>query len=181
MQKENNTFGSLNAKPRSKKLNTTVDLTAMVSVSFLLIVFFMVNRELSKPRSMNIGLPNYDSNCGPPVIICGQDSRRVITLLLDENNKIVSYKGNLDYLVELPKIVNYGKKGIRKELIDSNRKILAIMGDSKRGSIVIIKPSKKSTYGNLVSILDEINIANIDTYAIVNDYTPDEMKLLACN
>ena len=83
--------------------------------------------------------------------------------------------------MELPKIVNYGKKGIRKELIDSNRKILAIMGDSKRGSIVIIKPSKKSTYGNLVSILDEINIANIDTYAIVNDYTPDEMKLLACN
>ncbi len=33
---------NLPQKVRSKKLNSRVDLTAMVSVSFLLIIFFMV-------------------------------------------------------------------------------------------------------------------------------------------
>ncbi|MEO8532370.1 MAG: hypothetical protein ABI441_01400 [Flavobacterium sp.] len=52
-------------------------------------------------------------------------------------------------------------------------------GRSGRGVIVIIKPSKKSNFKNLVDILDEMTITRIDTYAIVNDFTPEESKLLA--
>jgi hypothetical protein len=44
--------------------------------------------------------------------------------------------------------------------------------------IVIIKPSKKSNYRNLVDILDEMAIVDVPTYAIVNDFTPEETKLL---
>jgi biopolymer transport protein ExbD len=41
---------NLPKKVRSKKLNARVDLTAMVSISFLLIIFFMVVGELAKPK-----------------------------------------------------------------------------------------------------------------------------------
>ena len=44
--------------------------------------------------------------------------------------------------------------------------------------IVIIKPSKKSNYRNLVDVLDEMAIVDVPTYAIVNEYTPEEQKLL---
>ena len=44
--------------------------------------------------------------------------------------------------------------------------------------IVIIKPSKKCTYRNLVDILDEMAIVDVPTYAIVNEFTPEEAKLL---
>ena len=54
-----------------------------------------------------------------------------------------------------------------------------IVDELKLLEIVIIKPSKKSNYKNLVDILDEMAIADIQTYVIVNDYTPDETKLLA--
>lgn len=53
-------FNSLN-KPRSKKLRPRIDLTAMVNISFLLIIFYMVSVELSKPKSMSLGLP--DTGC----------------------------------------------------------------------------------------------------------------------
>jgi hypothetical protein len=49
---------------------------------------------------------------------------------------------------------------------------------TNEGAIVIIKPNKKSNYGNLVDILDEMAITEIPTYAIVNDFTPEEQKLL---
>ncbi|WP_316632534.1 biopolymer transporter ExbD [uncultured Flavobacterium sp.] len=172
---------NLPKKVRSKKLSTRVDLTAMVSVSFLLIIFFMVTIELSKPRAVDLSLPhNDDITCGWRGG-CGGENRSV-TILLGENNKLVSYAGLLQVPIDAPKETIYGKNGIRKELYTKNKKVLeysAALGKPGRGVTVIIKPSKKCNYKNLVDILDEMKIAKIDTYAIVNEFTPEESKLLA--
>ncbi|WP_163410961.1 ExbD/TolR family protein [Flavobacterium ajazii] len=172
---------NLSKKVRSKKLNTRVDLTAMVSISFLLIIFFMVAAELRKPKIMNLGLP--ERYCGDDgVIHCGVGiNNRVMTLLLGDNDKIITYSGLLELPDESPKKLKYGQEGIRKELLNKIRQVQEYTGDHERGVIVIIKPSKKSNFGNLVDILDEMAIANIGTYAIVNDFTPEESKLLAAN
>lgn len=172
---------NLPQKIRSKKLSTRVDLTAMVSVSFLLIIFFMVVGELSKPKVMEYGRPNcidedYHGGCNMP------DENRIMTLLLDDKNRIITYTGLLFVPIDAPKEVQYGKSGIRKELLDRNKKVLeysAQRGKPGRGVTVIIKPSKKSNYGNLVDILDEMKIAGINSYLIVDYYTPEETKLLA--
>ncbi|MTH16841.1 biopolymer transporter ExbD [Flavobacterium sp. LC2016-01] len=175
---------NLPQKIRSKKLNSRVDLTAMVSVSFLLIIFFMVVGELSKPQAMDLSLPEkYVDDEWSHFISCGSGSNeRTITVLLDENNKIITYTGFLFNPLKDPKEINYGKDGIRKELFSQKKTILeysAALGKPKNGPIVIIKPSKKSNFKNLIDILDEMAIVNIDTYAIVNEFTPEESKLLA--
>ncbi|PTS88063.1 biopolymer transporter ExbD, partial [Flavobacterium sp. HMWF030] len=54
-------------------------------------------------------------------------------------------------------------------------------GKPNRGAIVFIKPSEKSTYGDLVDIIEEMRLANIEAYTIVNEFTPEEEKLLASN
>ena len=167
-------------KVRSKKLNTRVDLTAMVSISFLLIIFFMVAAELRKPKMMNVGLPDYDDDicrwgCGAGL------ANRTLTLLLDDKNKIITYSGLLDFSEESPKKLKYGKDGIRKELVTKTKQIQEYTGDYRKSIIVIIKPSNKSNFGNLVDILDEMAITKIQTYVIVNDFTPEETKLLAAN
>lgn len=176
MSEDNNDFKLIINKPRSKKLNPKIDFAAMVSVSFLLIIFFMVTKELARPQAMDLGLPEDCDDCYGG---CGVDFRRKITLLLDDNNKIISYRGLLQYPDQKPKKIGYDKDGIRKELANTKKQILKETGDSKRGAIVIIKPSKKCNYGNLVDILDEMAITEIPTYAIINDYTPEEIRLLA--
>ncbi|KRD10613.1 biopolymer transporter ExbD [Flavobacterium sp. Root901] len=172
---------NLPQKVRSRKLSSRVDLTAMVSVSFLLIIFFMVATELRKPKIMDLSLPDYDcDDCHSGCI----DATRIYTILLDDNNKIVAYSGLLDYPLETPKKLVYGKNGIHKELLNKQKAILeysTALGKPKSGAIVIIKPSKKSNFKNLVDILDEMAITKIDTYAIVNDFSQEESKLLASN
>ncbi|MFD1604981.1 ExbD/TolR family protein [Flavobacterium artemisiae] len=168
-------------KVRSKKLSSRVDLTAMVSVSFLLIIFFMVVGELSKPKTTDFALPEKDVCRG--AIACIK-ANRLYTILLDKNDKIITYSGLLEFPMELPKEFKSGEKEIRKEVLSKKKEVNDLMtsfGKPKSGIIVIIKPSKKSNYGNLVEILDEMKIANIDTYAIVDDFTPEETKLLASN
>jgi len=177
MSDYNNEFRLIKNKIRSKKLNHRVDLTAMVSISFLLIVFYMVTIELSKPKKIELGLPSCgEITCG--VICCKPDFRRVVTLLLDDNNKIISYRGLIQVPEGKPKILNYSNNSIRKEILNVKNTISRVCGKD-RGTIVIIKPTKKSKYGNLVDILDEMAITEIPTYAIVNDLTPEETNLIA--
>jgi biopolymer transport protein ExbD len=164
-------------KVRSKKLNSKVDLTAMVDLAFLLITFFMLTTSLSKPQSMDLGLPDKDQdpNKNKDVKV---DENRTMTILLGDNNKMKIYMGLLDAPKVAPKDMTYGKEGIRKELLKRKDEVFKYTGTKDKGMIVIIKPSKKSNYRNLVDILDEMAIVDVPTYAIVNDFSPEESKLI---
>jgi biopolymer transport protein ExbD len=170
--------GKKGGKVRSKKQNSKVDLTAMVDLAFLLITFFMLTTTLSKPQSMPLGLP--DKIDDPTIKPQKVDENRTMTILLGDNDKLVRYVGLLATPVEggAPKDMVYGKDGIRKELLSRKKAVLEYTGKKDKGMIVIIKPSKKSNYRNLVDILDEMAIVDVPTYAIVNDFTPEEQKLL---
>jgi biopolymer transport protein ExbD len=170
--------GKDGGKVRSKKQNSKVDLTAMVDLAFLLITFFMLTTSLSKPQAMNLGLPEDDVN-GPKIDL-PVDQRRTMTVLLGEGNNIKWFHGLLDAPEEggAPKDATYGKNGIRKEILKRVKSVPEVVGDPKKGLIVIIKPTKKSTYRNLVDMLDEMAISGVETYAIVNDITPEELKLV---
>ncbi len=165
-------------KVRSKKQNSKVDLTAMVDLAFLLITFFMLTTTLSKPQSMNLGLPDKNDEVKNDVKV---DENRTMTILMGANNKVKIFRGLLAAPKLAPKSVAYGKDGLRKDLLEQNKAVLAYTaakGKPDQGMIVIIKPSKKSNYRNLVDVLDEMAIVGVPTYAIVNDFTPEETKLL---
>ena len=166
-------------KVRSKKSGSKVDLTAMVDLAFLLITFFMLTTTLSKPQSMSLGLPDKEDKPDPENQV-KVDENRTMTILLGDNDKLVRYVGLLATPVKggAPKDFSYGKGGIREELLARKKLVLEYTGNKDKGMIVIIKPSKKSNYRNLVDILDEMAIVDVPTYAIVNDYTPEEKKLL---
>jgi biopolymer transport protein ExbD len=169
--------GGKGGKVRSKKQNSKVDLTAMVDLAFLLITFFMLTTSLSKPQSMPLGLPAKDDEKVkiPPV---KTDQRRTVTLILGGNDQIKWYHGLLEAPEPngKPTTTDYSSNGIRKEILKRVASIPQVMGDKDKGMIIIIKPTKKSTYKNLVDILDEMAICKVPTYAIVNDFTPEENK-----
>ena len=169
--------GGKGGKVRSKKQNSKVDLTAMVDLAFLLITFFMLTTSLSKPQAMDLSLPDKDPNEKDPKDT-KVDENRTMTVILGENNKLTYYMGLLASPKVGPKDIAYGKNGIRRELLTQKRAVIQYTGDSKKGIIVIIKPTKKSNYRNLVDILDEMQISGVSTYAIVPEFTPEETKLV---
>jgi len=169
--------GKKGGKVRSKKANAKVDLTAMVDLAFLLITFFMLTTTLSKPQSMSLGLPDKNEK-GVDIKV---DENRTMTVLLGDNNKLVFYMGLLSTPLAGPKDLTFGKDGIRQELLKRKKEVLAYStakGKPEQGMIVIIKPSKKSNYKNVIDILDEMAISGVPTYTIVNDFSPEETKLL---
>ena len=172
--------GGKGGKVRSKKQNSKVDLTAMVDLAFLLITFFMLTTSLSKPQSMDLSLPDKDDDPTKNKDM-KVDENRTMTVILGENNKLTYYMGLLESPIAGPKDIAYGKDGIRREVLKRKKSVLeysAAKGKPKNGIIVIIKPTKKSTYRNLVDMLDEMAITGVDTYAIVPEFSPEETKLI---
>ena len=175
--------GGKGGKVRSKKQNSKVDLTAMVDLAFLLITFFMLTTSLSKPQSMSLGLPDKEEDPTKNNDI-KVDENRTMTVMMGADNKLVYYMGLLENPISGPKEIAYGKGGIREQLIKSKKEVLAYStakGKPDQGMIVIIKPSKKSNYKNVIDVLDEMAIVDVPTYTIVNDFSPEETKLLEGN
>lgn len=157
-------------KVRSKKASTRVDLTAMVDLAFLLITFFMLTTTLSKPKAMDMVMPD---NTQPQEQMAVPASR-TMTILLGSKNKLEWYIGEPG---KTPPIVdNFGKDGLRKALMENSEKIKASHGGQPM--IVLVKPSDKSNYDNFVNALDELNIAGIEQHAVVKITPPeiDELK-----
>ncbi len=157
-------------KVRTKKKATRVDLTAMVDLAFLLITFFILTTTLSKPKAMELIMPDKDDLTKQQLPV---PATRTMTLLLGNNNKLEWFVGEPGK--SQPTVIGYGKEDLRKVLIDQDKAIKQSHGG--QGMIVVVKPSAQSTYENVVAVMDELNITGIDSRAIV-DITPVEIGLL---
>jgi biopolymer transport protein ExbD len=161
--------GKKGGKVRSKKASTRVDLTAMVDLAFLLITFFILTTTLAKPKAMDVIMPDKDEKQEEQMDMAAS---RSMTILLGANNKLEWFVGEPGK--SQPETTDYGKNGLRKALIEKGKDIQASTG---KYMFVLIKPSDKSNYKNLVDVLDEMKITNVSSYAIV-DILPSELDLL---
>lgn len=182
-------------KKRPKKHSTHIDMTPMVDLMCLLITFFMLTTAFSKPKVMEIVLPEKirkNEKVEPPKIA---DSR-TLNIILGPNDKVYWYPGkpDPDNLVPLQE-TDFSATGIRQVLLDRNRALfkkieqfqqdvvtgkLEIKQDSLQsairqlkkdddtGPIVLIKFYKKAKYKNLVDIIDEMSIVGIARYIITD-------------
>lgn len=155
-------------KVRSKKGSTRVDMTPMVDLGFLLITFFILASTLSKPSSMTLNVPDKTEKVETEPI----KASKVMTIFLGKENQIHYIFGKAANEDPELKTVQFGQD-IRTAVQENKAKI------GEKDFVVVIKPTKESTYKNLVDMLDEMAITKTKRYALVDQLTPDEEKLIA--
>lgn len=171
-------YGRKSITPKTKKLHPSVDLTAMVNLSFLLMMFFMLQSFMKKPEHMDLTLPDRDTCGGCQINDCYLGWRN-FTLLLGENDKVVTCMGMTSFPMEEPKVFKLGSKEFHKEMADKIDFISQnVNNPEKEGLYVVIKPSDKCKFENLIAALDAVNINKPRTFTVSHTITDDEQKLL---
>ena len=151
---------------RMSKNNQKVDMTPMVDLGFLLITFFVITTELSKPTMMNLYMPKD----GIPMPL---GESHALCFLLGENNMVYYYNGNWDNAKKKGEVfeTNYsGGDGLRKIINKKQHRLDAGINKNKEGRdglMVLIKPGKEASYKNVVDVLDETTINRVKKYAVV--------------
>jgi biopolymer transport protein ExbD len=153
------------------KKSTRVDLTPMVDLGFLLLTFFVFTTAMTKPTAMNLIVPN-DKLPDEPTLLC---ETCVLTVMLDDNDKIFYYEG-MPENNPVVKETAFTTDGIRKVLLQKLAAVKAAKGTAD-DMVLIIKPGAASAFKNFVDMADEVTINNIKHY-FIDEVNEADKKLL---
>lgn len=138
-----------------RRVSIRIDMTPMVDIAFLLLIFYMVSTVFAKPQAMEINLPPKED-----VDIEIAESN-LLTIRVDDDSRFwwhlkTATPENLPQLIpgdpNKPDSVAYllNHKELQKLLVEKNRE------NDKLNTLVLISP--KGTYADMVNILDEIDL-----------------------
>ena len=186
-------------KKRAKKHSSRVDMTPMVDLGFLLLTFFVLTTQFSKPKTMEINMPVIPKDTSIHIRV---NEDNAMTLLLTENTEeLYYYYGKFKPDASIIKTSNYSKEGFRKIFRDRNKDMIVKINELKKRLInheiadttykslviktkeaknvlfVIVKADEKAKYKNIVNIIDELIIGDVPSYALV-DISPAEKQML---
>jgi biopolymer transport protein ExbD len=147
-----------------RKSAIRIDMTPMVDLAFLLLTFFMLTTQFMKDKfviELELPFKPETHTVQPPI-----KSEKVITILLGEKNRVYWYQG-----AERPQIAvtSFDSKGIRKVLLEKNQEI--------PGMYVMIKPTDRSRYQNVIDMLDEIDLTDTKRFCLAKA-TPEDLQLM---
>lgn len=156
--------GGKGGKVRSKKNNPRVDMTPMVDLNFLLLMFFMFTSTFSKPNVMDLGLPAKPKDKKDQPKDIEIDLTNSITLLLGKDNKVFWHQQDQTGLNDATLIeTSMDREGIREIIKQAKAR-------AKKPELftVIIKPTDDAVYKNFVDILDEMAITKSERYGVTD-------------
>jgi biopolymer transport protein ExbD len=150
---------------RLSKHNLKIDMTPMVDLGFLLISFFVITTELSKPTVMDLAMTKE----GPPIDL---PESSALTVLIDKGNVIFYYDGKWEAAVKKNKIKMTGLSGkdnLRSIINEKQKQLDANVKtkDGRNGLMLLIKPGQQSNYKTIIDVLDETTINAVKKYAVL--------------
>ncbi len=170
--------GKSGGRRRKRRLSVRLDMTPMVDIAFLLLIFYMVSTVFAMPQAMEINLPPGDDT--PPL-----RESNLLTIRVDGESRfwwnigIVTDKNLpqlLPSLIDKPDTIAYviNPDSLRGLLLEQNR------ANSRLSTLVVIH--RDASYVDMVDVLDEIDLLERSWNAYqaevlrkdVEDLDPDE-------
>jgi biopolymer transport protein ExbD len=135
------------AAKKLRRIGIKIDMTPMVDVAFLLLIFFMSTSQFDPPQKLPITIPDSHSNLKVP-------ESDVMTIGVGKNNEILYQLGkNPQEFTDLANLENIVTENRRK-----NPRLR-----------VAIKADKVSDYGTMEDIMGIMQKTNTITFSLVTE------------
>jgi len=136
-----------------RRVGVRIDMTPMVDVAFLLLIFFMVTTVFRTPQALEINLPPKKES---KVDIA---KSKVLEVRVLPDNRV--YWHNAD------------DPWTRTDVPSLERVFKPFKGDKDK--VVIIRIDREAKFNNMVDIIDELDLANLTKFSL-QEMKPEEKK-----
>jgi biopolymer transport protein ExbD len=154
----------MDAINQTNKRSLNIDFAPMVDLGFLLITFFIFTAKLTEAKAFKLNVPD-DSIVDIPT---NAPESATITLQLKGNGVVDYYEGFEHKPIEKGTLSLYAQNSVRTHLIDKRNRILQQIG-SDSNYVVLIQPTAKTSYKEVVDVLDEMQILAINKYVLLDE------------
>ena len=136
-----------------RRVGVRIDMTPMVDVAFLLLIFFMVTTVFRTPQALEINLPP------------------------DENVKIEIAESKVLSVRVLPDDRTYWKRGTDPWARTDINGLTSVFKNYRgnKDLVVVIKIDRDAKFNNMVHIIDELDLATLTRFSL-GTLTPEEKK-----
>jgi len=156
------------ARPTKKRMGIKIDMTPMVDVAFLLLIFFMSTTQFKPPENVQINLPDSHSSLKLPesdvlIISVSKDNRINLSLGAPRLDAQIGFmKPNEEGLLRSVDFVpeDLGEKIMQARL--SNLKIR-----------LIVKADKDAEYGYVEDVMGVLQKINMNRFNMVTELEKD--------
>jgi biopolymer transport protein ExbD len=130
---------------KRKRVGIGIDMTPMVDVAFLLLIFFMVTTVFRRPLAMEVNMPE------PGAKVEVKESN-VMTLYVGEDGSM---------------LYDIGRQGLNPVTWDELGEVLVLEADYNPDLIVLAKVDRKARYEYMVDLLDTFDDAQMERFSVI--------------
>jgi biopolymer transport protein ExbD len=130
---------------KRNRVGIRVDMTPMVDVAFLLLIFFMVTTVFRRPLAMEMNIPEKDA-----------------TVKIKESNVMMIY-----VLADGTMMYDVGKRGLQPLSWPELRETLVLESDYNPELVILTKVDREAKYEYMVDMLDTFSEAQMERFSII--------------
>ncbi|MEJ8842502.1 biopolymer transporter ExbD [Lacibacter sp. H375] len=153
----------MDAINQANKRSLNIDFAPMVDLGFLLITFFIFTTKLTEAKAFQLHVPD-DTPVKTPV---NTPESSTITLQLKGNGVVDYYEGFEQTPLQKGTLTLYAQNSLRTHLIDKRNRIFQKLGTDSN-YVVLIEPTTKTSYKEVIDVLDEMQILAIGKYVLLD-------------
>lgn len=125
-----------------RRVSIRIDMTPMVDIAFLLLIFYMVTTVFSRPLRMEISLPpKPEPGTEPPAVKIGES--KLLQIFVDKFDSLYFQTGEG---MKQPDKINFSE--LSTMIDEKNRNI--------PGFVMVLKMDQAASYAMMVNLIDEI-------------------------
>jgi len=153
------------AAPKKRRINVSIDMTPMVDIAFLLLIFFMTTTVFKKPEEVEVQIPSSHSMFKLP-----ETGMIVITITKNSDIFMTMEDASLDYSRGLSEVrpgerVPKGKKFKAEEIPPVIHKLQL----ARLVNRVVIKGDREAPYGVVESVMETLQKNDLNILNLVTD------------
>jgi biopolymer transport protein ExbD len=168
-------------KRMKRRIGIRIDMTPMVDIAFLLLIFYMATTTFKPPEHRPVNVPHSHSEIKLP-------ESNLMTITITKEDSVF-----VDYIIAREKTVVDEETGEEKKISVPDRVYeeanlqnvaqvitkMRISDAAARTIPLIIKADKEVTYGTMSTLMDALQGININKFSLVTEMEMEEEEPLA--
>ena len=160
------------AAPKKRRIPITIDMTPMVDIAFLLLIFFMSTTQFKKPEEVEVKIPQSHSMFKLPetgMIVITVTKNKDIFLTME--NAVLDYENGLSEILpghRIPKGRRFNNEEIPPVIRSLQIKRLV--------NRVVLKADTEVDYGTIESVMTTLQENDLNIVNLVTDLKEDRTR-----